>query len=474
MAAAMRRGRVGIMGTPFKGMGDFFVTPAKLRATLGPRHGEAHGSRGHGQARLEGDEGGGSTTRWHATRHASRWTRRWGRRTSAPFRLGLAVRRWAEKEKLTALTFNFLAMTKKDGYITAPVPRDEQVHGAWPWVRRLRVIPLTALLVGALLTAYPDTSFTEMFCPDWEHGRLFLSHMGEVNPRLLDGAPRLREMSYTYSATDNPAIVVGRFRAGRIVLVNLAPMADGYRLIIAPAEMLAVPGTDRMGDAIRGWFVPPRGVPGFLTAYKQAGRDSPPCRDLRGGHAAVRGAGVTHGLGCRGDTGGVEHAAGKRTLRCALPGDLGDQGPAVGSSRACPREGPSSVTITETCARSSIGMPRIRPELRRVRKQDRLPRIADYLLDVVQGAQLRKDEAAFDVDTVRTHEIPSKRRCPSAVTRWIRRNSSGRRGCTRRRPRQPSCPSPCPGTERTGIEFVTIVRSSTPVSSFARRKTVEP
>src|SRR4030042_1454032 len=35
MAAVMGRGRVGLMGTSFKGMGDFYTPPAKLKATVG-------------------------------------------------------------------------------------------------------------------------------------------------------------------------------------------------------------------------------------------------------------------------------------------------------------------------------------------------------------------------------------------------------------------------------------------------------
>jgi L-arabinose isomerase len=110
-----------------------------------------------------------------------------------------------------------------------------------------------------------------MFCPDWEHDTLFLSHMGEVNPKLLDGKPLLREMSYTYSATDNPAFVVGRLRPGDVVLVNLAPTAEGYRLIIAPATMLPVTGTDRMQAGVRGWFKTRLPVPEFLSAYSKVG-----------------------------------------------------------------------------------------------------------------------------------------------------------------------------------------------------------
>ena len=45
---------------------------------------------------------------------------------------------------------------------------------------------LTAALVGALIRTYPDTTFTEMFTPDWEQNLILLSHMGEINPRLAE------------------------------------------------------------------------------------------------------------------------------------------------------------------------------------------------------------------------------------------------------------------------------------------------
>jgi L-arabinose isomerase len=185
-------------------------------------------------------------------------------------KLGLAIRRWVEKENLTALTFNFLNMTKKDGYLTVPfLEMSKAMERGIGYAGEGDT--LTALLVGALAAGYADTSFTEMFCPDWEHDTLYLSHMGEVNPRMLEGRPRLRVMDYHYSATDSPALVVGRFRAGDVVLVNLAPTASGYRLVIAPATMLGVPGVDRMKDSVRGWFKPPLPVAEFLASYSRLG-----------------------------------------------------------------------------------------------------------------------------------------------------------------------------------------------------------
>ena len=44
---------------------------------------------------------------------------------------------------------------------------------------------LTAALVGALMKVYAETTFTEMFCPDWKGNSIMLSHMGEINVCLL-------------------------------------------------------------------------------------------------------------------------------------------------------------------------------------------------------------------------------------------------------------------------------------------------
>jgi L-arabinose isomerase len=268
MAAAMRRGKVGILGTPFKGMGDFYVPAAKIKSTIGAavksmdrevlKKLTAGVKQKEVEAEVAADAGRYENDGAGAEAHAR------------SVRLGLAIRRWVEKENLTALTFNFLNMLKKDGYPTAPfLEMSKSMERGIGYAGEGDT--LTALLVGALAAGFPDTSFTEMFCPDWEHDTIFLSHMGEVNPRLLEGRPLLREMDYHYSATDNPAFVVGRFRAGDAVLVNLAPTSTGYRLIIAPASMRGVPGVDRMKDSVRGWFAPPLPVPDFLAAYSRLG-----------------------------------------------------------------------------------------------------------------------------------------------------------------------------------------------------------
>ncbi len=95
--------------------------------------------------------------------------------------------------------------------------------------------------------------------------------MGEVNYELLSGKPRLLEMEYRFSDAENPVFAAGRFRAGKIVFVNLAPMVSGFRLVVAPATMVDAGGKDRMEKSVRGWFRPEIAVPEFLAQYSRVG-----------------------------------------------------------------------------------------------------------------------------------------------------------------------------------------------------------
>jgi len=131
---------------------------------------------------------------------------------------------------------------------------------------------LTAAFVGALASVYPQTTFTEMFCPDWEGDQIYISHMGEMNISLAASTPTLVEMPFPFTDVGNPAMAVARFRAGEAVLVNLAPSRDdSYSLIIAPIVMQDVEGTDRMADSIHGWFKPALPIDKFLAEYSRWG-----------------------------------------------------------------------------------------------------------------------------------------------------------------------------------------------------------
>jgi L-arabinose isomerase len=95
--------------------------------------------------------------------------------------------------------------------------------------------------------------------------------MGEINPDLVAGKAELVEKPMPFLNTDTPALVVGRFKSGNAVFVNLAPgPEDTFTLILAPITMLDE-GKENMPNTIRGWFKPAMSVSDFLAAYSTVG-----------------------------------------------------------------------------------------------------------------------------------------------------------------------------------------------------------
>lgn len=269
LANCMRNSRVGIMGKPFDGMGDFNVPYEKMRSSIGIETVVLdmtkaallvnNVSEDEVKKEMEYDRSAfimdGVTDDIH-------------RKSTVA---GLAVRNWVNNEKLTAFTINFLSITKTSGIPAMPFLEASKAMAAGIGYAGEGDV-LTAALVGALVSVYPDTSFTEMFCPDWEGNSIFLSHMGEMNINLAAEKPRLVEKDFPYTDADNPAVAHSRFREGKAVLVNLAPGPDdSYSLIVSEVEMLKVDGKDNMSDSIHGWLRPCTSVADFLKKYSLAG-----------------------------------------------------------------------------------------------------------------------------------------------------------------------------------------------------------
>lgn len=270
MAAALRGARVGRIGDPFPGMGDFAVPPEVLRRVVGVETVPCEPARLRAllaevtdreiEEEIAADrerfavDGLAPETHWQTTR------------------AGLAVRRWLERERLTAFTVNFLAVDRASGLPTVPF-----LEASKAMARGLGYAGegdvLTAALVGALASCYPETTFTEMFCPDWAGERVFLSHMGEMNLRLTAGRPRLIEKAFPWTDAANPAVAVGRLRGGDAVFVDLAPgPEESFTLVLAPVTLLDVEGEDRFTEAVRGWMRPATmPLAPFLEEYSRLG-----------------------------------------------------------------------------------------------------------------------------------------------------------------------------------------------------------
>ena len=130
---------------------------------------------------------------------------------------------------------------------------------------------LTASLVGALMSQYPETTFTEMFCPDWKSNRIFLSHMGEVNLDLLDGKPELVKCAFPIEDTNPPLFAAGRLKPGKATLVNLAPGKDNTYTLIMATVSVEKARDSKFKNSVRGWIKPTINIEDFLAEYSRAG-----------------------------------------------------------------------------------------------------------------------------------------------------------------------------------------------------------
>ncbi len=165
----------------------------------------------------------------------------------------LAVRKCLEKEEINSFTANFKSMG-----IASGVP-------AMPFLEACRSMekgigyagegdPLTASFTGALLQGYPETSFVEIFCPDWKNNMLFLSHMGEMNYRIAATKPSIQRIGTNYAeGSEYPYPGYARMKGGKGIFVNICKDAEKFKLIITEGEMVDY-DKDNFTSSIRGWM----------------------------------------------------------------------------------------------------------------------------------------------------------------------------------------------------------------------------
>lgn len=265
---ALRTARVGLVGDVFAGMGDFRVDFDELRADLGPtviragdeppRASDIPESAIDAELAVDRERFEADADAWAAHRNS--------------VRAGLALRQWVADEQLTALTVSFLAAANSHPML--PV---------MPFVECSTLMSrgigyagegdvLTAAWVTALMRVFPETTFTEMFCPDWRGDAVFLSHMGEVNYRVTEGKPVLRRLPFPYTDAADPTVGYATLRDGQATMVNLAPFGSGrYRVTVAAGEMRAARQPNRLATLMNGWFRPAGGLLPFLEEFSRAG-----------------------------------------------------------------------------------------------------------------------------------------------------------------------------------------------------------
>lgn len=183
----------------------------------------------------------------------------------------LKLRKWIEKNQLDAFTVNFLKCSKEIGLNVVPF-----LECSKAMARNIGYAGegdvLTALFCSAVMEVNKETTFTEMFCPDWKGDRLFLSHMGEMNLSIMDQKPYIHNCKWKFSDAPDVAIAYGCLKSGKAVLANIAPGPDGKFTIIA-SEIKLTAQNDQNLTSMRGWFTPPNGmnIGEFLEKYSELG-----------------------------------------------------------------------------------------------------------------------------------------------------------------------------------------------------------
>jgi L-arabinose isomerase len=269
LAKNIKEARVGKLGQPFYGMGDFDLPDDVMKSTIGIETITYNPNEGKKLFEEITDEQIEEEINQDSKDFIS------DNLNNAIYKQStkacLSIRKWIEKNRLTAFTVNFMEITKQSGIPCMPFMEASKAMSRCVGYAGEGDV-LTAALVGALLSVYSETSFTEMFCPDWKNNSIFLSHMGEMNLSLAAIKPTLKEKDFPFTDADNTVVAYSRFKGGNAVFVNLAPGKDNtYSLIISPVEMLAVEGEDRMEDSIHGWFKPTMQVSEFLSTYSKHG-----------------------------------------------------------------------------------------------------------------------------------------------------------------------------------------------------------
>ncbi len=265
----LRRMKVALIGEAFRGMGDFDVSAEFLRRSAGPEivsiDVKQVGARCAGvtEAEIERER--------EADQAAFDLVGCSSECLDRANRVGLALRGALEEAGAGAFSMNFGVFDRALGTATVPfLEASKAMARGMGYAGEGDV--LTASLVAALSAGYGATTFTEMFCPDWEGGRVFMSHMGECNPTLAKGRPKLIEKDYAFGPADNPAVLVFPLWPGPAALVNLAPRKDTLALIAADVEIDDTDLVPALSQSPHFWIAPPGGdVARFLEAYSEAG-----------------------------------------------------------------------------------------------------------------------------------------------------------------------------------------------------------
>ena len=266
MAKSMKNAKVGHLGGPFVGMGDFAIPADELEKTIGMQV----------KPFVDGELPSVTEEEMEAEYKADCERFAMNSVTYAQYkgscRTALGIRKWIEKYGLTAFTMNFMGVDGSTQFDHMPFAEACKAMG-----RGIGYAGegdcLTAAFVGSLLSVYDETTFAEMFCPNWRDNTIYLSHMGEYNVKCAGSKPDCRISNFPYGKNaGKPVNMMTVFKPGKAVYVALNPIGGGkYRLILTDVEVLEAPYETSFRNDVSGWMKVCKPLTEFLPEFSRLG-----------------------------------------------------------------------------------------------------------------------------------------------------------------------------------------------------------
>lgn len=265
-AKSLKGSKVGNFGTSFDGMGDFLISKENLKETFGVELVNFSDEEMKKLTESVLDEEVKNEIAVY--KKEFEFNIEENKALYNAVKAGLAVRKGIEDNKLDAFSVNFLDINSRNLGSMPFVECCKQMQNGVGYAGEGDV--LTASFVGALLKGFEQTSFVEIFCPDWKNDKLLISHMGEMNYAVASKKPVIMEQEFPYTDVANVIKGLSCYKTGPAVFANVYRDVDGkYKLLLANVEML--PDEQGYDDKIRGWFRPEKPIDEFLELLSEYG-----------------------------------------------------------------------------------------------------------------------------------------------------------------------------------------------------------
>jgi L-arabinose isomerase len=241
-AAAVRRlrsARLGLLGYPFPGMGDFAVDTSRMAATLGCSWDiltvedyikRAAAADAGTVAKLVAEYRTSYAVAPDVT----------GSDLDSTARVELALRGMVADHDLAGLTYQFLAFGDDERTPTLPFVAASRLMGEGIGFGGEGDL-ISAAATWFLNRLHPPATFSEIFTIDFAGNSLFMSHMGEANVAM---AARARKVALVARPTpitrtrDRQLVLVTTLEPGPATLVTLTlTAANRWRIIASPVTV---------------------------------------------------------------------------------------------------------------------------------------------------------------------------------------------------------------------------------------------